>query len=224
MGKHGDFWLRATIVDPRSAGGKCGADPFTGRTGPGVVPERQVRHNGGMVQPTPAPVAESAAESVRVTGRWSSSVTPVPPLRANSPTVRFLLYAGFFTGAWAGVLSLIVLGIGRGLGVHLIEPQGVPAWVQAFPWLAVILVPLGCGLLGALGASLVRGWRHAAAWVWVAGTGIAVVSLAGPLTSETWSSRIMLTLMHLITWFLVVPQLARIVGDSEPEASVDQRD
>jgi hypothetical protein len=29
----------------------------------------------------------------------------------------------------------------------------------------------------------------------------------------------LLIVMHVITWFLVVPQLARIVGDSEPRNS-----
>ena len=168
-------------------------------------------------------IPPAQAESDPARGPWSRSVTPVPPLRSASPTVRNLLYAGLVTGAWAGVLSLLVLAIGRALGLHLIEPQGVPAWVQAFPWLAVLLIPVGCGLGGALGASLVRGWRHAAAWVWVVGSAITIMSLIGPLTSPNWAQRIMLALLHLITWFLVVPQLARIVGDSEPGASVDQR-
>jgi hypothetical protein len=31
-----------------------------------------------------------------------------------------------------------------------------------------------------------------------------------------WSTRIWLTIPHIITWFLVVPQVARIIGDTEP--------
>ena len=191
------------------------------RIGPDVVRQTPVRHNVPMARPDSTP--EVAPQPGVALGPWSASVTPVPPLRSAEPTLRFLLYSGFFTGACAGVLCLIVLGVGRAFGVHLIEPQGVPAWVQAFPWLVVVLVPIACGLVGALGTAVVRGWAHARAWVWIVGTGLAVLSLGGPLAESMWSARLMLASMHVITWFLVVPQLARIAGDSEPRASVERR-
>jgi hypothetical protein len=38
-------------------------------------------------------------------------------------------------------------------------------------------------------------------------------------SSVLWSTRIWLLVMHVIAWFLIVPQLARVAGDSEPTAS-----
>ena len=63
------------------------------------------------------------------------------------------------------------------------------------------------------------GRQHGQRIVFWAGTGIAIASLASPLIQSSeviWSTRIWLAIPHVITWFLVVPQLARIVGDSEP--------
>ena len=212
----------ASILDLGYGIGKRGICPGGPPTGPGVVRNSGVRHNEGMSQPVTA--HSLGTGTVKQAGPWSRSVTPVPPLRSASPSVRNLVYAGLFTGAWSGGLSLIVLAVGRGVGVHVIEPQSAPAWVQAFPWLAVLVLPIACGVLGALGSAMVRGWRHASWWVWFVGTAVALLSLAGPLSEASWSARLMLGLMHVITWFLVVPQLARIVGDSEPGASVDRRD
>jgi hypothetical protein len=51
------------------------------------------------------------------------------------------------------------------------------------------------------------------------GTAVALLSCASPLLQPDdviWSTRIWLLVPHVITWFLVVPQIARIVGDSEP--------
>lgn len=195
--------------------------PATPLSGPEVVQCSALRHNGGVRRAT-EPERDVVARGAD--GPWVQSVTPVAPLRTASPSMRFLAYAGFFTGAWSGVLCLVVFAIGRAAGVHVIDPQGVPHWVQAFPWLAVLLLPVACGLLGAAGCGLVRGRRHAALWVWIVGTALAVASLAGPLGEPSWPARIMLIVMHAITWFLVVPQLARITGDSDPRASVDRRD
>jgi hypothetical protein len=90
-------------------------------------------------------------------------------------------------------------------------------------WFVVLFLPLVIALVAALLASLMRGRAHAGRIVFWLGTVIAIASAYGPLAQPIgWSSRILLLLMHAITWALVVPQLARIVGDSEPGASVDR--
>ncbi|MFZ8980144.1 MAG: hypothetical protein ACO21P_12000, partial [Candidatus Nanopelagicales bacterium] len=74
-------------------------------------------------------------------------------------------------------------------------------------------------VVGALLAAIMLGRRHARRIVFWAGTGIAVLTCAIPLVQPDdvlWSTRIWLLIPHVITWFLVVPQIARIVGDSEP--------
>lgn len=155
------------------------------------------------------------------TGDWTTSVTPIPPPRSANPTLRFLLYAGLLTGIWAGLLSLLVYWISRAAGVtfELDLPQGQ----GLLPWYQVLVMPLVIALVFALLAALVRGRAHAGRIVFWVGTVGALVSCAGPIGQPVgWMTRILLIAMHAITWVLVVPQIARIVGDSEPSKSVDR--
>ncbi len=153
---------------------------------------------------------------------WLTSVTPVGPPTSANPRVRFLLYAGLVTGIWSGIACLIVYGIGRATGVPFVVASAGAA-PKPVTWLAVLLFPIAAGLVFALIGSLLRGRRRAGRITYWLGTVLAVISLAGPLLQPAdvdWGSRILLALMHVITWFLVVPQVARIVSDSEPGHSV----
>lgn len=160
---------------------------------------------------------------------WVGSKTPIPPPTSANPTLRTLLYAGVVTGAWSGLLSLGVSGIGRAIGVDYdaVTP-GANGAVKAITWTALFLAPLAAGILAALLSTLLLGRTQAGRIVYWGGTLIAVVSLLIPLAlqpdSVGWSTRIWLCIPHVITWFLVVPQLARITADSEPGASVDRND
>jgi len=157
-----------------------------------------------------------------MTASWSSSVTPVAPPRAANPRLRFLIYAATVTGIWSGLLCLLVFGIGHLAHVSFVveQPDGSLAAVS---WLAVLLVPLLVAYVAALLSSLMRGRSHGGRIVFWVGTVLAIASAYGPLSQPVgWTTRILLLLMHAITWALVVPQLARIVGDSEPGASVDR--
>jgi hypothetical protein len=157
-----------------------------------------------------------------MTASWSSSVTPVAPPRAANPRVRFLLYTATVTGIWSGLLSLLVFGIGNLASVSFVveQPDGSMASIQ---WFAVLFMPLVVAYVAALLSALMRGRAHAGRIVFWVGTALAIASAYGPLAQPIgWSSRVLLLLMHAITWALVVPQLARIVGDSEPGASVDR--
>jgi Family of unknown function (DUF6069) len=156
---------------------------------------------------------------------WLASKTPVGPPRAASPTVRQLVFAGVVTGAWSGLLCLVIYVVASLLGVDFVlkAPSGDVEVVM--PWPLFLLVPLAFAVLGALLASLARGWRAAGRIVFWLGTLVALGTTVVPLTqpdSVGWSTRIILVLMHVITWFLVVPQIARIIGDSEPSASVER--
>lgn len=161
-------------------------------------------------------------ENAPVPAPWLTSVTPVGPPSSANPRVRFLLYAGLVTGIWSGLLSLLVYGIGRATGVPFAAASldGVP---KPITWLAVLLFPIAAGEVFALLGALLRGRRHAGRITWWIGTVVAALSMLGPLlqpSSVDWGTRILLVVMHIITWFLVVPQIARIVGDSEPGRSV----
>ncbi len=156
---------------------------------------------------------------------WLQSKTPVGPPTSANPTLRQLIYAAVVTGTWSGLLCLVIYLIASLFGVDFVlkAPSG-DAQVR-FPWLFFLLVPLAFALGGALLSSLVRGWRHAGRLVFWIGTVIALGTTVVPLTQPTdvpWSTRIILVVMHAITWILVVPQIARIIGDSEPGAHVER--
>lgn len=150
---------------------------------------------------------------------WIGSATPIGPPADAVPGLRELLYAAVVTGAWSGLLSLVVYGLGVLFGVPFEVANPAGEGLMMVPWFAIALVPLFAALVGALLAGLALGHRHARRVVFWAGTALALASCAGPLLQPAeviWSTRIWLLIPHVITWFLVVPQIARIVGDSEP--------
>lgn len=150
---------------------------------------------------------------------WANSVTPVPPPASAVPHTSNLVYAGVVTGAWSGLISLAIYALGRLLGVPFeVERPGWDA-LAVVPWFLMLLVPLLAALVGALLAAIMLGRRHARRIVFWVGTAIAGLSCISPLMQPDdviWSTRIWLLIPHVVTWFLVVPQIARIVGDSEP--------
>lgn len=152
---------------------------------------------------------------------WTSSVTPIAPHAATVPHTSNLLYAGIVTGAWSGVLSLLVYLIGRLFGVTFAVVGPTDSVPTPLPWLLMLLAPLAAAIVGALLAAIVLGRRHTRRIVFWGGTVLAVASCWSPLAQPegvTWPTKILLILCHVITWFLVVPQIARIAGDSQPDA------
>lgn len=154
---------------------------------------------------------------------WLGSVTPVAPPTEANPTLKTLMYAAAVTGGWSGVISLIVYAIARAVGVpfEVLTPNADAP--HSIFWPLVVLAPLVAAVIGALIGAVFLGRKHARRIVFWGGTVIALVSCVSPIVQPAdvvWSTRILLLFMHVITWFLVVPQLARIVGDSEPGMSM----
>lgn len=149
---------------------------------------------------------------------WLESKTPVAPPTAANPTLRQLVYAGVVTGAWSGILSLVLYLIGRLAGTDFSLVWWGGDDPAPMPWFVFLLLPLAAALLFSLVASLTRGRAHARALTYWVGSLLALASLYPAVTQPAlgWGTRVLLVLMHLVTWFLVVPQIARIVGDSEP--------
>jgi hypothetical protein len=162
--------------------------------------------------------------NANMTAPWLTSVTPIGPPTSANPRVRFLTYAALVTGIWSGIVCLIVYAIGRAAGVTF-EVSSMAQPPRQVTWLAVLVFPIVVALVVALVSALLRGRSHAGAIVTWVFTGLAVISLYGPLVQPaevTWATRSLLAVMHVITWFLVVPQIARIVRDSETGRSVDR--
>lgn len=169
--------------------------------------------------------AAAAGTMAPMSEPWLQSKTPIGPPTSANPTVRQLLYAAAVTGGWAGLLSLLIYLVGRLLGADFVIAVQGSSEPQPLPWLLVLLLPLASAVVFALLGSLLRGVRHAGRIAYWAGTLVAVASLIAPLvqpSSVGWGTRIALVLMHVVTWFLVVPQIARIIGDSEPGKSVER--
>ncbi len=152
---------------------------------------------------------------------WVTSKTPIAPPTALDPKPRFLSYAALVTGVSSGLLSLIVFAIARLFGVPMdVVLEGTTIHVY---WFAILLVPVAAAQIGAMASLLLRGISHAQRIVFWLGTLIAIVSIATPfITATSVSTAIVLAIMHGITWGLVVPQIARIIGDTEPNARIDR--
>ncbi|MCH9816583.1 MAG: hypothetical protein K0U64_09070 [Actinomycetia bacterium] len=159
----------------------------------------------------------------------ADSVTPVPPPKSAIPTTRTVLSAGLVTGITAALVCLalrILAWIFR--AQFLIAPMpGSSETLEPVPWLGVILIPFAAAMIGALVAAAFLGVRYGRGLVLLLGTLVALVSLAGPLLQPeavTWPTRIWLVVMHVATWLIVVPQVARIIGDSDPRITASFRD
>lgn len=155
----------------------------------------------------------------RMSAPWLESKTPVAPPTSANPTLRQLVYAGVVTGSWSAVVSMVLYLIGRLAGTNFALVWWGRTEPDPMPWIVFILLPLGAAVLFALAASLARGLSHARALTYWVGTLLALASLYPAIdqpSTVAWGTRILLILMHVITWFLVVPQIARILGDSEP--------
>lgn len=150
-------------------------------------------------------------------GEWTGSVTPVAPPTSANPGVRTMAYAALVTGVWSGLLSLVVFGLALLLRVPMTVETATG--LQTVPWFAVLLLPVVAAEIGAIASLGVRGRKSAGRIVFWVGTVLALASLV-PLIAQPdsvlISTRIWLGVMHVITWVLVVPQIARIIGDSEP--------
>ena len=105
-------------------------------------------------------------------------MTPIAPPKSANPTLRFLLYAAALTGGWAGLLSLLVYGIGRLLGVPFEVPSLFGGDLTVVPWLLVLFAPVFVAAVGALLSSLMLGRRGARRVVYWGGTFIALLSLS----------------------------------------------
>ncbi len=155
------------------------------------------------------------------------SVTPVAPPLSSVPTTKAVLIAGWVTGVTAGIVCIILRVIAGIFGTAFMVTRPGSTELQPVPWLAVLLVPVVVGVVGSLVAAVFLGVKGCQRWVFWLGTAAMVLSLASPLIQPeavTWPTRIWLVVMHVVTWGIIVPQVARVVGDSDPRVTAAYRD
>ena len=151
----------------------------------------------------------------------ADSVTFIPPPKSAIPTTRDVFQAGLVTGITASIVCSMTAFIAWVFRVDfLVSPPFTSGEdLVPLPWITVALLPLIVGLAGSLAAAGLLGVRRARMLVLVLGTLLAIISLAAPLLQPdtvTWPTKLWLVVMHVETWVIIVPQVARVVGDSDP--------
>jgi hypothetical protein len=158
----------------------------------------------------------------------ADSVTPVAPPASAIPTTRNVFVAGWVTGLTAAIVCTIMRAIATLFGTDfLVEQPFAEGGLVSVPWAATFVMPLIAGIGGAAVAAVFLGIKGCQRWVFWLGTLALAVSLTSPLLQPegvTWPTKVWLSLMHVVTWFLVVPQVARVVGDSDPRVTAGYRD
>lgn len=157
----------------------------------------------------------------------ADSVTPIAPPASAIPTTKAVLTAGWVTGLTAGIICLILRVVAAIFGTDFMVVRPGSDELTPVPWPAVFLVPIVCGVVGSLVAAIFLGVRGCQRWVFWLGTLAVLISLASPLLQPdtvTWPTKIWLTVMHLVAWGVIVPQVARVVGDSDPRVTAGYRE
>ena len=159
-------------------------------------------------------------------GNNLDSVTPVPPPIEAVPRLSHVLRAGLVTGISAGLVCWLLFGIatlfGTDFDVRLWSGKGL----VHVPWYEVLLVPLAAALLFSSIAAGLRRRSGCRRKTLLLGYALGALSLLAPLlqpSDVTWPTKIWLTLFHIVTIALVVPQVARVVGDSDPAVTAGYR-
>lgn len=159
-------------------------------------------------------------------GNNLDSVTPVPPPIEAAPRFSDVLRAGLTSGVSASLVCWLLYGIGSLFGTEFDVRQGTDDELSHVAWYQVLIVPLFSALVFALIATALRKRRHCRRNTLILGFTLGAVSLL-PVVFQpndvTWPTRLWLLGFHLLTIALVVPQVARVVGDSDPYITAGYR-
>lgn len=157
--------------------------------------------------------------SVDIEGNNLDSVTPIAPPIEASPRLSDVLRAGLVTGLTASLVSWLLYGIATLFGTQFDVAQAGSAELTHVAWYQVLILPLISALIFAAIAAAFRRRRHCRRTTLVLGYALGLLSLVPVLAQPddvTWPTKVWLSLFHVITMLLVVPQIARVVGDSDP--------
>lgn len=165
----------------------------------------------------------------------ADSVTFITPPKSAIPTTRDVLRAGFITGVTASILCSVLAFIGWVFRVQFVvaypftsgDPFTSSIDLAPVPWVSFPLAPFLAGMVGSLAAAALLGVRRAGKLVLLLGTLIAAIAVVVVLLEPhgvTWPTRIWLILMIATAWLIIVPQVARVVGDSDPTITASFRD
>lgn len=162
------------------------------------------------------------ATDVDVVGNNLDSVTPVPPPIEAVPRLSDVLRAGLVTGITAALVCWLLFGIARLFGTEMTVT--VAGETTRVAWWMVLTQAILSPLIFSLIAAAFRKHRNCRRTTAIVGYVLGIISLAAPLLQgDTWPTKIWLVLMHIVTILIVVPQVARVVGDSDPHVTAGYR-
>ena len=164
-------------------------------------------------------MVDPSARDVDPVGNNLDSVTPVPPPIEAAPRFSDVLRAGLTPGVTASLVCWLLYGIASLFGTQFAVAVGSGGDLMHVPWYLVIIFPVLSALAFALVATALRKRRHCRRTTELVGYLLGALSVVPVLLQPaevTWPTKIWLTLFHVITIVLVVPQVARVVGDSDP--------
>ncbi len=159
-------------------------------------------------------------------GNNLDSVTPIPPPIESAPRLSDVLRAGLVTGTTASLLCWLLYGIASLFGTDFDVRQGTGDGLTHIAWYQVLVVPVASALVFGVVATALRGRARCRRTTLLIGYGLGALSLVPVILQPadvTWPTRIWLLLFHLLTLAIVVPQVARVVGDSDPYVTAGYR-
>lgn len=186
-----------------------------------------MRQDGRMASPVDPRPGRSLPPGVDPRAGNADSVTPIAPPISAVPTTKAVLTAGWTTGLTAGLVCLAIRVLAGLFGTEFRVAAPDDGRNLAVSWVAALVVPVLSGMAMAAVGGLFLGVRGARRWVFWIGTAVLLVSLVSPWVwafEATWPTRFWLAVMQLLTWLLVVPQVARVVGDSDPKVTAAYRE
>lgn len=164
----------------------------------------------------------SSAESkpsIDIEGNNLDSVTPIAPPIEAAPRLSNVLRAGLVTGITASLVCWSLYGIATLFGTEFDVAQAGNDELTHVAWYQILILPFISALIFAAIAAGLRRRRHCRRTTLIIGYTFGLLSLVPVLAQPadvTWPTKIWLSLFHLITMAIVVPQVARVVGDSDP--------
>lgn len=159
-------------------------------------------------------------------GNNLDSVTPIPPPIEAAPRFSDVLRSGLTSGVTASLLCWLLYGIATLFGTDFDVRQGTGDELAHVAWYQVLIVPVLAALVFALIATALRRRRHCRRHTLLLGYALGTLSVLPVVlqpTDVTWPTRIWLLGFHLLTIVLVVPQVARVVGDADPYVTAGYR-
>jgi Na+/melibiose symporter-like transporter len=164
---------------------------------------------------------------VDVVGNNLDSVTPVPPPIEAAPRFSDVLRAGLVMGVASSLVCWLLFGIARLFGTDfLVRQGGGDGDLTRIWWWQVLLVPVTAALIFSLLATALRKRPNCRRLTLITGGALFVLTLMPVLfqpSGVTWPTRIWLVILHVVTALIVVPQVARVVGDSDPAVTAGHR-